>query len=72
MNTAIAGSVATTVRPTRSARERIAHAFTALGFGRGARRVPDRDELARLHELRREASRLRDERMRDGVYMRLL
>lgn len=73
MNTALAGTVSTTIRPTRALRDWMARAAAAVGLGPGRRgHTLDRDELARRHELRQEARRLRDEQIRNGAYARLL
>ncbi|UOQ90626.1 hypothetical protein MUN74_06860 [Agromyces endophyticus] len=73
MNTALAGTVSTTIRPTRALRDWLARAAVAVGLGAGRRgHTLDRDELARRHELRQEARRLRDEQIRNGAYARLL
>lgn len=82
MNTALAGSVATTIRPTRRPRllgrlaRRLADASrTALSrtiASRGAMQALDREEQVRRHQLRHEARRLRDEQFRTGAFARLL
>ena len=76
MNTALAGSVSTTIRPTRRS---TLHARLARRFAearsillRGTAQTLDRDEQVRRHQLRHEARRLRDEQFRTGAFARLL
>ncbi|MFE6964569.1 MULTISPECIES: hypothetical protein [unclassified Agromyces] len=70
MNTALAGSVSTTIRPTRRSAvlgwlaRRLTEARTVQTL--------DRDEQARRHQLRHEARRLREEQFRAGAFARLL
>ncbi|MFF2493896.1 hypothetical protein [Agromyces sp. NPDC058064] len=82
MNTALAGSVVTTIRPTRRSTRlgrlarRLADAsrtvLTRTVQSRGAAQTLDRDEQTRLHQLRHEARRLREEQFRTGAFARLL
>ncbi|MFF2389078.1 hypothetical protein [Agromyces sp. NPDC058104] len=77
MNTALAGSVTTTLRPTPRSTllgrltRRFAEA-TRTVLSRGAAQALDREEQARLHRLRHEARRLREEQFRTGAFARLL
>ena len=74
MNTALAGSVATTIRPTRRSTllGRLARRLSEARAIRGIAPTLDRDEQARRHHLRQEARRLRDEQFRTGAFARLL
>lgn len=76
MDTALAASASTAIRPGRRSAllgwmaRRLSGARAA--FGRAAAHELDHEELARRHQLRQEARRLREEQFRAGAFARLL
>ncbi|MDF0513840.1 hypothetical protein PX701_09430 [Agromyces sp. H3Y2-19a] len=75
MNTALAASASTALRPRRSGLSGwMTRALAAIRIGdrRPAAQPLDREELARRHQLRQDARRLREEQFRAGAYARLL
>jgi hypothetical protein len=73
MNTAVIapGTASRPIRPSTLAERFLRRAGLAFAWSRTARRPQSREELAVLHERRREAERLREENFRDITLARL-
>ena len=77
MNTAFIATGTASVRPRPRRHSTIFGQMTRAGlalvaWSRGAEQSYSREELAYLHERRREAERLREERFRDVALARLI
>ncbi len=76
MDTALIASGSASIRPRRQSTllERISRraGLALVAWSRGAEQRHSREYLAELHERRREAERLREERFRDVALARLV